>query len=405
METRPGWRGKEEAELSSKRKPSLHRSTRRFRRPPPGSLPGTVAPHEAASSTSIQAICYSADKVAELLIDDVEEIRELLGSYDVTWISVSGLKNVELIRQIAQIFEIHSLALEDSFNLHQRPKAEPYDKHLYIVANMLRPHPDEFFKSDQISLFVGKNYVLSFKDAADDCLDPVRDRIRRQLGKLRVLSADYLAYSIVDTIIDHYFPIADQCANIIDEYEDLVMQNDNIDIIRNIYEFKTRLDSMYQVIWNHKEMINFIIRHEEGNFSDETKIFFRDCQDHTMQLLEFLMSSREAATSLIRLQLNLESQRSNEVMKFLTIMASLFLPLTFITGLYGMNFRTDLSPFNMPELNWYMGYPFSLLVMTASTVGLLGYFRFKGWISFRSIWNPRGQVTTTDVQKKIVVRP
>jgi magnesium transporter len=263
---------------------------------------------------------------------------------------------------------------------------------------MLRADPEQFFHSDQISLFVGSNYVLTIRDVRDDCLEPVRERVRRQAGKLRMQSADYLAYSIIDTIIDHYFPIAEQFAEMIDGYEDAVLTERSPSIIKDIYEFKAHMDSMYQLIWNHKEMINFIIRHETDVVSEDTKIYFRDCHDHTMQLLDFLRASREAAADLVRLYLNLDTQRSNEVMKFLTLIASLFLPLTFITGLYGMNFRTDVSPWNMPELNWYLGYPFSLLLMTISTVGLIVYFRYKRWISLRSIWQSPSSLRYTHTQ-------
>ncbi len=356
----------------------------KMRRSPAGSSPGTVAPHVAGESTRIEILAFDDKEIFETRDATLETIQSTLGRYQTTWVNIIGFKDVDLIKQVAGVFELHSLAVEDTFNLYQRPKAEPYEQQVYVVANMLHDAREFVFRSEQISFFIGTNYLLTFEERQGDCLDPVRERVRRKLGRIRSSGPDYLFYALIDTIIDRYFPIVESCHQMVERFENEVMGESNKHILKEIYEFKAHLDSMHTIIWNHKELINFLVRHEEKQFRDETRIYLRDCHDHTMQLLEFLKTFRDQCGGLIRLDLALESRRSNEVNKFLTIVAAVFLPLTFITGLYGMNFNTAISTYNMPELNWNFGYPFALSLMICSGLSMLWFFRHKGWFSWRS---------------------
>lgn len=367
----------------------IRKNKLKMRRAPAGSSPGTVTAPPTGNTTRIEVLAFDDKDIFETRDASVETIQATLGRYRTTWVNIIGFKDAELIKQIASVFELHSLAIEDTFNLYQRPKAEPYEHQVYIVANMLHDAREFVFRSEQISFFVGTNYLLTFEEDQGDCLNPVRERVRRKLGRIRNSGPDYLFYALIDTIIDRYFPIVESCHQVVERFENEVMGESNARILKEIYEFKAHLDSMHTIIWNHKEMINFLVRHEEKQFRDETRIYLRDCHDHTMQLLEYLKTFRDQCAGLIRLDLALESRRSNEVNKFLTIIAAVFLPLTFITGLYGMNFNTAISAYNMPELNWTAGYPFALSLMIASGSLMMWFFRRKGWISWRQALRKR----------------
>jgi magnesium transporter len=352
------------------------------RRAPRGAPPGTLVADPAARRPDVYVIRYGPDEIAEQPVDSIAALRERMGSAPVTWVDVRGLGDLGLIQEIGNLFNLHSLALEDVVNVHQRPKAEEYEDHLFIVTRMhVEERPPE---SEQISLFLGKNYVLTFQERAGDCFEPVRERIRKRRGRIRASGADYLAYALLDAVIDAYFPVLERFGETVEVLEELVTSRPGENLVSEIHKVKRDLLASRRAVWPMREMINQLIRDETPLVTDHTRIFLRDCYDHTVQLMDMIETYREIASSLVDIHLSSLSKRMNEIMKVLTIIATIFIPLGFIAGVYGMNFDPEASPWNMPELGWYLGYPFALGLMGLVAAGLVFYFWREGWIGRRS---------------------
>jgi magnesium transporter len=348
------------------------------RRTPPGTSPGTLATDPQAPHPRIRVIAYGPESAIEEDVSDVESIRHYLAKWPVVWVNVDGLGDAEVIRQLGQIFGLHRLAMEDVINVHQRAKVEQYDSYYYFVARMAELH--DTLETDQLSLFLGRNYVLTFQETAGDCFDPIRLRIRKKGGRLRLSSADYLAYALLDASIDNYFPIIEKYGEQIEVLEDQVVLHPGSRIVPEIHELKRNLLGLRRAVWPLREAVNGLIREPSPLIAQETRLYLRDCYDHTVQIIDLLENYRDIAASLMEVYLSSVSNRLNEIMKFLTIFTTLFIPLNFIAGLYGMNFNTEKSPWNMPELNWFLGYPMVLGTMVAACAAMLFYFRRKGWI-------------------------
>jgi len=352
------------------------------RRAPRGAPPGTLVADPAARRPDVYVIRYGPDEIAEQPVDSIAALRERMGSAPVTWVDVRGLGDLGLIQEIGNLFNLHSLALEDVVNVHQRPKAEEYEDHLFIVTRMhVEERPPE---SEQISLFLGKNYVLTFQERAGDCFEPVRERIRKRRGRIRASGADYLAYALLDAVIDAYFPVLERFGETVEVLEELVTSRPGENLVSEIHKVKRDLLASRRAVWPMREMINQLIRDETPLVTDHTRIFLRDCYDHTVQLMDMIETYREIASSLVDIHLSSLSKRMNEIMKVLTIIATIFIPLGFIAGVYGMNFDPEASPWNMPELGWYLGYPFALGLMGLVAAGLVFYFWREGWIGRHS---------------------
>lgn len=361
----------------SKRNHRKHRRFRFRRQTRPGAAPGTLETHPDSPSPAIHVIAFNQDQCIEEDIENIERISQYLGKYHVTWINVDGLGDAITLQQIGKLFGIHPLALEDVINVHQRAKVEAYDSQLFIVVRMMRDI--ERLQTEQLSLFLGKNYVLTFQDIPGDCLEHVRERIRTGSGRTRKENADYLAYSIIDAVVDAYFPVVEGLAERLDSLEEEITANPTSEIYTRIHHVKNDILFLRRRIWPHRDIINELARDENPLIRDETRIYLRDCYDHTSQLIDLLEVSREMASSLRDFCMSIVSNRMNEVMKVLTIIATIFIPLSFIAGVYGMNFNTDLRG-NMPELLWPYGYWWALGLMLAVALGLLVFFRRKGWI-------------------------
>ncbi|MBC8873879.1 MAG: magnesium/cobalt transporter CorA [Planctomycetes bacterium] len=362
----------------SKRSHHHRRRKPRFqRRTAPGASPGSVKPHPDALPCAVKVLAYGPDELVEEEIRDLDRLPEVLNKHPVTWINVDGLGDEGVVRRLGELLGLHALALEDVVNAHQRAKVEPYDSHLFVVARMTRMM--EHLETEQISLFVGSNYVLTFQERHGDCLDPVRERIRKSSGKIRNAGADYLTYALLDAVIDSYFPVLDQFADHLEELEDEVAAGRSADVTARIHAVRNDLLVLRRSIRPHREALNELVRDDNPLIADETRVFLRDCYDHTVQLMDLLEVYREMCADLRDYYLSIVSNRMNEVMKVLTIIATIFIPLGFIAGLYGMNFDTD-SPWNMPELRWPFGYAFALALMLGVAATLLFFFRRKGWI-------------------------
>ena len=354
-----------------------NRKTRK-RRAPPGTAPGTLVADPGASQPTIQLIAYGPGSFEEVAIKEIQDLEPLIDKHPVAWINVVGLANLDLIRSLGEMFDLHGLALEDVVNVHQRPKVEEYADHLFIVTRMIEGGAPP--TTEQVSMFLGERFLLTFQETPGDCFEPVRERLRKGRGQIRGRLADYLAYALIDAVIDGYFPVLEACGDRLDALEDEVMARPSEGQARRVHEIKRELLVLRRTIWPHREMLNGLTRESSPNITDQTRLYLRDCYDHTIQLMDIVETYREIATGLVDVYLSSVNARMNEVMKVLTIIATIFIPLSFITGLYGMNFDDTASPWNMPELKWYWGYPAVLGLMAAAAFGMLYYFYRKGWI-------------------------
>lgn len=346
----------------------------------PGMQPGTLESRADPSATRIEVIAYGPEEIHEQVVSGAAEIRKIRSTQPVVWINVVGLGDVNLIAQLGEDFGLHRLALEDVVNVHQRPKAEEYDDHIFLVARML--HGDAPSESEQVSMFMGKDYLLTFQERDGDSFEPVRRRLRDGRGRIRSSPPDYLCYALIDALIDGYFPVLEHYGDILEDIEDDVITDPQPGHVEILHGLKRELLLIRRSVWPLREMVNAIIRDEHDLFTDATRVYLRDAYDHTIQLMDIIETYREIATGLVDVYISSVGAKMNEVMKVLTIIATIFIPLGFIAGLYGMNFDTQ-SPWNMPELGWRYGYPAALSAMLIIGGGMVYLFWRNGWIGKR----------------------
>jgi len=364
----------------SKTKPKRRRRRFRIRRKAqPGLVPGTIQPEPASPPSVIEVICYGPDGLEEKTLSHPRELGPLMQKWPVTWINVDGFGDGTTILQLGEFLGLHRLALEDVVNLHQRPKIDDYDQYLFIVAQMMQAASDE--PPEQLSIFLGRNFVATFSSRPNgDCFDPVRERIRKSKGRLKNAGTDYLAYALLDTLVDVYFPILERLSDRIDAIELKVDQQQSHAVMADIHDLRNELLVVRRAIWPLRDALNTIVRETHELIAPETRVYLRDCYDHTVQIIDLSELYRDLCGDLRDFIVSLVSQRTNDIMKVLTIIATIFIPLSFVAGFYGMNFDPAASPWNMPELKWRYGYPFAIGVMLAVAAGLLYFFKRKGWI-------------------------
>ncbi|MCX7718875.1 MAG: magnesium/cobalt transporter CorA [Candidatus Sumerlaeaceae bacterium] len=353
---------------------------RAFRRgAPPGAPPGTLTPAANASPTSIRVMAYGPEAFEERSVVSAGDLSGWRGRAHVLWVDVAGLADVAAVRTIGELFGIHPLALEDVLHTHQRPKVDDYDGHRFIVLRMA-PLPGED-DTDQLSMFLAPGVLVTFQERPGDCLDPVRAAIRSGRDRIRTGDADYLAYAIIDAAIDAYFPVLETLGEELDGLEDAVMFAPRRASLARVYDIKRRLLMFRRAVWPLRDAVGRLLRESEAAIGVETRIFLRDCYDHTVQIMDFIETYREICANLMDVYLSSVSNRLNEIMKVLTIITTVFIPLSFIAGIYGMNFNTEKSPYNMPELNWAWGYPAVMSLMALIAAGQLLLFWRRGWFS------------------------
>jgi magnesium transporter len=347
----------------------------------PGSAPGTLRIEPNSPPPVIVLIDYNEEQAVRLQVETPEECAPHLDTKSVSWVDVKGLGSEDVLQRLGEVFTLHPLVLEDIVNVPQRPKVEEYEDQLLIIARMVmlkRSHRGFF--TEQVSLILGKHYLLTVQEEPEyDCFATVRERIRLNKGSIRKHNADYLAYTLLDSIVDGFFPILERYGEEIEDLEDEVVGNPTRQTLEKIHKIKRELLTLRRSIWPQRDAINSLIRDGSPLISDEVRIYLRDCYDHAVQVLDMVETYRELASSLMDVYLSSVSNRMNEVMKFLTIVSTIFIPLTFVAGVYGMNFNPDASPFNMPELNWYWGYPVCWAVMITIAALLIVFFKRKGW--------------------------
>jgi len=348
---------------------------------PPGTAPGTLVSHEGADleAVNIRLIDYTESHYIEKELATADECQSFLSKESVTWIHMQGPIQAETIRNIGSIFKLHPLAMEDVLNKGQRPKVEEYDDLLFTIMSM-PTFADETVSIEQVSLFMGENFIISFHAGYIDPFDPLRNRLRKKSGRIRSLKQDYLLYTIIDMIIDQGYPVLENIGEHIEDIEETLLNaSAQKATLGEIHQIRHQLVLLRRNMWPQREAVNTLLRGENPLFSADTSIYLRDCYDHTIQILDLIENYREMAASLIDIYISSTSYRLNEIMRVLTIIATIFIPLTFIAGVYGMNFSNPDSPWAMPELHWYYGYPMVWGVMIAVLAGMVIYFKRKDW--------------------------
>lgn len=364
----------------------------------PGSVPGTLHIQENAPSPEIVLIDYNEAGAIRKQITTPEECAPYLDTQSVTWVEVMGLGNEDILHRLGQVFKLHPLILEDIVNVPQRPKVDEYEDQLVIIARMVIPkEKGDGFYSEQVSFVLGKYYLLTVQEEPEhDCLDPVRARIRHNKGTIRKHGPDYLAYTLLDSIIDGFFPVLEDYGEKLEELEDEVVGNPTRQTLEKIYRVKRELLTLRRAIWPQRDAINALIRDGSELIADDVRVYLRDSYDHAVQVLDMVETYRELGAGLMDVYLSSVGNRMNEIMKLLTVISSIFIPLTFIAGVYGMNFDPEKSPWNMPELDWYWGYPLCLASMGAIAAGLIIFFWRRGWFkNFSTIQDDASSATST----------
>ena len=349
---------------------------------PPGTSPGTLTRHKEAQPVPLRILLmdYTASECHEKSLASPEECEPYLAHDTVTWIHVQGEAEPDTMRQLGQRYGLHQLALEDVINTGQRPKVDDYDKQLFVVmAHPVLDTDGKTVRIHQLSLFLGKNFVISFHRGGVDPFEPVRKRLRDHAGRLRDRGADFLLHALIDLVIDDGFPILERLGDEIENIEEEMLETPTDDNLKRLYQFKRTLVILRRVLWPQREVINRLVHGENTLVAEGTKIYFSDCYDHTIQIMDLIESYRDMATGLLDVYLSSVSYRLNAIMRVLTIIATIFIPLTFIVGVYGMNFGDHKNPWAMPELYWVYGYPLVWLIMIVIAAGMLAFFKRRKW--------------------------
>jgi magnesium transporter len=349
--------------------------------PPPGSAPTAVSVPAKARPTSIRLIEYDAHSFVEKQVGAVDELLDSLENQKVSWINVEGLGSVELIKELGRVFQIHPLAIADILTVGQRPHLDAYDRQVFLLLQMVYQNDELELVFEQLSVLVGDRFVLTFQEEPGrDVFEPVRNRLREGAGNARFLRNDYLAYILIDTVIDHYFPAVEKIGEAIEGLEESLLEKPTRENLRQVHEIREALALLRRAIWPQRDLLLRLWHDDSELFSDRTKPFIRDTYDHALALIDLVESYRDATVNFMELYISGLSMRTNEIVRVLTVISSIFIPLTFIAGVYGMNFDRSSSPLNMPELSSPVGYPAVLLVMAAVAGGMLLYFKRKRWL-------------------------
>jgi magnesium transporter len=342
-----------------------------------GLPPGTLVHlgEKKVEKVHISYIDYDEKNIQEKHISKIEDCFPLNATPTVSWINIDGLHEVEILEKLGRQFELHPLMLEDILNTDQRPKFDDFDKHIFIVLKMLSfDEETQAVESEQISLVLGENFVISFQERVGDVFDPIRERIRNDKGRIRKMGPDYLMYALLDAIVDNYFLILEKLGDKIEGMEDELVGNPTQKTLQQIHYLKKEMIYLRRSVWPLRELISGMERTESSLIKKSTNAYLRDLYDHTIQVIDTVETFRDMVSGMLDTYLSSLSNRMNSIMKVLTIIATIFIPLTFVAGVYGMNFVY------MPELKWRWGYPAVLLVMLIIVAAMLLYFKRKKWL-------------------------
>lgn len=347
-----------------------------------GASPGTLVVPDEAPPPQIYMFHYNQSDLRETKVEDAEELRQAFSENTVTWVDLQGFGDLSLLHKVGEVFDLHPLLLADMVNVPQRPKSEAYGDQLLIIVRMVRLDGAEQIEMEQVSVVLGPSYVITFQERPGDVLDPIRKRIRSGKGLLFKYGADYLAYAVVDAIVDAYYPVLEVLGDHLELLEDQVVEHPTPELLGQLNRLKNRLVHLRRGIWPEREALNSLVRGDFPAVSEEVRIHFRDTFDHAVQTSEVTEMYREMVTGLMNTYLSAVANRTNEVMRVLTIVATIFIPLTFLAGVYGMNFD------HMPELHYRIAYPLVWSVMVAVGLGMTYFFWHKGWLGQRKHRSP-----------------
>lgn len=351
----------------------------RRRSPKPGAPPGTFGAPDTATPTRVRLIRFDPDSVEERIVERVDEIADVRAPGRQVWIDVQGLADHAVIRRLGEAYGIHPLALSDVVNTGQRPKVEEYGECLFIVTRMIRQLESGEPDWEQVSLYVGEGFVLTFQERHGDCLDPLRDRIRTPGLRIRGAGAGYLACMVLDSIVDAFFPVLEHLGERLEQIEHRVIDQPSPDLLEEIFHAKRDLMTLRRAIWPQREFLTRLLRDGHALIDAPTIPFLRDVYDHAVHVVDVTETYRELTQSYIDVYLSSVANRTNEVMRVLTVVATIFIPLTFLTGVYGMNFDTSHA-LNMPELRWPFGYIGFWAICIVLAVVMLIIVRRQGWL-------------------------
>jgi magnesium transporter len=339
---------------------------------PPGSL--VHVGEDKRTESRITVIDYTPGEYTEKPRATIEDCFAFRDKPSITWINVDGLHDTSVIEKLGNCFGLHPLIQEDILNTEQRPKTEDYGSYIYIVLRMLTyDEKEKDIESEQVSLVLGKDFVLSFQEDIGDVWDPVRERVKNNKGRIRKEGADYLAYTLMDAIVDNYFSIMEKLGEEIEDIEEVLITAPSKETLQAVHSLKREMIALRKSVWPLRDVIHYMQDTENPIISATTKIYLRDIYDHTIQVIDNIESARDIVSGMLDIYLTSVSNRLNEIVKVLTILSAIFIPLTFIAGIYGMNFDS------MPELRQPWGYPAALLLMAVVALGMIIYFKLKKW--------------------------
>ena len=353
---------------------------RLFRRrfAPQGAVPGEVAPLRG-EEPEITVVRYDASNLEEFTPESPEEACELILEGAVTWIDMSGLGDGSQVQRFGELLKLDPLAVSDVVNVGQRPKLDDYPNHLFIVLRQVTIHDGELIW-EQVSLFLGEHYVISFQETHRDCLNPIRNRLRGGRRLIRSSDSDYLFTMIVDAMVDGYFPVLENFADQLERYETEILADRGAEVFGELYGTKRDLAAFRRAALPLRDAMSSLLKDDQDWLTDKMAPYVRDTLDHTMQVVDVTESYRELAVSLVDVHLSMVGQRTNEIMRVLTVISAIFIPLTFIAGVYGMNFDTTASDYNLPELGFRYGYPMFWGICIVMGLSLVFLFRRLGWL-------------------------
>lgn len=340
---------------------------------PIGASPGTLLPGPDALPLTIDLIGYGSSGVIEKKQAKLEDIAALRRSTGVVWVDVTGFNDVSVLRALGEEFGLHRLALEDVVNVHQRAKVEDYGDHAFVVMRMI--DATQHAETEQFALFIGENFVLTFQERPGDCFQMVRSRLRDAAGQMQKRGSDYLAYALLDSVVDAYFPVLEGHDQKLEVIEMAILDGkQSASVVQQLHAVRRCLLELRRAVWPMREATSTLVRGEPKHFSANVQPYLRDVHDHVVQLLDLLENYREMTSSLLDLHLSMVNHRLNEVMKLLTVISTIFIPMTFLVGVYGMNFDW------MPELHVWWGYPACMAIMVVVALWMLRQFRRRGWV-------------------------
>ena len=341
---------------------------------PPGT-PIHIGEHKT-QAVLMTAFSYTDSAVQETVLPSQKDCLTVLNNLNGTlWIQTQGIHDIQALEQLASFFQLHPLVLEDIVNNEQRPKLEDYSDYLFVVIKQIKCHGEtRRLRIEQLSFVLGPHFILSFQEDTEDVFQSVIKRLRNEKGRLRTRGVDYLTYALIDAIVDHYFEVLENFGSEIEELEPQLISEPNPSYLKRLHHLKQDMVVLRKSIWPLREVLSHLERRESRLIDDKTRVYFRDIHDHTVQIIETLETYRDMLSNMLDIYLTSLSHKLNETMKVMAIIATLFIPLTLIAGIYGMNFK------HMPELDWPWGYPFVLIFMGICAGGMLIYFRKKRWL-------------------------